>query len=241
MNNLMPTPLQSGCYSNRDERLFSLFSCCLHAKRHPLSDWFWKGVPWRFLELGRTLYFILSSVTMYRHLTFCCTCRPHVLHCFQPWGTWASGIHFRYCFDDLFWSVIIVFVPVLPETACLSPWFIVYLLPCACCQFVVHRIHCYRVLYFPVLPPARINHGIWRNRSTHVVLLLTHSYSVLCLVMICFPSFLIIRGRTGNTEYFRVRIPDIQIFIDHLWVFALGVNEMFKTISIPSESLTLSE
>ncbi|MDQ0152412.1 hypothetical protein EI53_01499 [Fusobacterium naviforme] len=26
-----------------------------------------------FLELGRTLYFILSSVTMYRHLTFCCT------------------------------------------------------------------------------------------------------------------------------------------------------------------------
>ena len=26
-----------------------------------------------FLELGRTLYFILSSVTMYRQLTFCCT------------------------------------------------------------------------------------------------------------------------------------------------------------------------
>lgn len=26
----------SGCYSNRDKRLFSLFSCCLHAKRPPL-------------------------------------------------------------------------------------------------------------------------------------------------------------------------------------------------------------
>ena len=71
-----------------------------------------------------------------------------------------SGIHFRYCFDDLFWSVIIVFVPVLPETACLSPCFIVYLLPCICCQIVVHRIFCCRELYFPVLPPARINHGI---------------------------------------------------------------------------------
>ena len=38
-----------------------------------------------------------------------------------------------------------------------------------CCQFVVHRIHCYRVLYFPILPLARINHRvcrqiIWRNR-----------------------------------------------------------------------------
>jgi len=35
----------------------------------------------------------------------------------------------------------------------------------------------------------------------------THSYSVLRLVTICSPSFLIIRGWTGNTEYFRVRIP----------------------------------
>ena len=34
--------------------------------------------------------------------------------------------------------------------------------------------------------------------------------------MICFPSFLIIRGRTGNTEYFRVRIPDIGGFLDLL-------------------------
>ena len=103
---------------------------------------------------------------MYRYLTFCCTCRPHVLNCFQPWGTWVSGIYFRYCFDDLFPPVIIVFVPVLPETACLSPWFIVYLLPCTSCQIAVHRIPCYRVLYFPVLPPARINHGIWANHLT---------------------------------------------------------------------------
>ena len=142
--------------------------------------------------------------------------KPLKIRHFTPWCFSLSGIHFRYCFDDLFPPVIIVFVPVLPETACLSPWFIVYLLPCACCQFVVHRIHCYRVLYFPVLPPARINHGIWRNRSTHVVLLLTHSYSVLCLATICSPSFLIIRGWTGNTEYFRVRIPDIEGFLDLL-------------------------
>ena len=40
-------------------------------------------------------------------------------------------------------------------------------------------------------------------------------YSVLCLVTICSPSFLIIRGWTGNAEYFRVRIPDTQFFIDH--------------------------
>ena len=33
-------PASSGCYSNRDKRLFSLFSYCLHAKRHPLSDGF---------------------------------------------------------------------------------------------------------------------------------------------------------------------------------------------------------
>ncbi len=26
-----------------------------------------------FLELGRTSDFMLSTVTMYRHLTFCCT------------------------------------------------------------------------------------------------------------------------------------------------------------------------
>ena len=88
-------------------------------------------------------------------------------------------------------------------------------------QSVVLRVNCYRVLHFPILPPARINQLvcrqiIWRNRSTHVVLLLTHFYSVLCLVMICFPSFLIIRGWTGNTEYFRVRIPDIEGFLDLL-------------------------
>ena len=167
---------------------------------------------------------------MYRYLTFCCTCRPHVLNCFQPWGTWVSGIYFRYCFDDLFPPVIIVFVPVLPETACLSPWFIVYLLPCTSCQIAVHRIPCYRVLYFPVLPPARINHGIWRNRSTHVVLLLTHSYSVLCLVMICFPSFMIIRGRAGNTEHFRVTISDMKVFIDQSWTITLA---LFRLIINP--------
>ena len=84
-------------------------------------------------------------------------------HC----GVW--GVHFKYFFDDLFPLVIAVFVPVLPKIDYLSPWFIVYLLPCACCHYVVHRIHCYKVLYFPVLPPARINHGIWANQSDGIV------------------------------------------------------------------------
>jgi hypothetical protein len=86
-----------------------------------------------------------------------------------------------------------------------------------------------------VLPHLQANH--LAESSRRGVLPKTHFYSVLCLVTICSPSFLIIRGRTGNAEYFRVRISDIQIFIDYLCVFALGVNEMFKTISIPSASL----
>ena len=44
----------------------------------------------------------------------------------------------------------------------------------------------------------------------------THSNSVLCLATTCFPSFLIIRDRTGNTEYFRVRISDIEGFLNLL-------------------------
>ena len=139
-----------------------------------------------------------------------------------------SGIHFRYCFDDLFPPVIIAFVPVLPEIDCMSPWFIVYLLPCACCQFVVHRIFCCRELYFPVLPPARINHricgqSIWQSRSTRAVLPMARCYSVLCLVMICSPSFLIIRGRTGNAEYFRVRISDMKVFVDQSGIITLAL------------------
>ena len=82
------------------------------------------------------------------------------------WDSSCTWVHFKYFLDDLFPLVIAGFVPVLLEIDCLSPWFIVFLLPCACCQFVVHRIHCYRVLYFPVLPPARINHGIWANHLT---------------------------------------------------------------------------
>ena len=115
-----------------------------------------------------------------------------------------------------------------PEIACLSPWFIVYIMPCACCQIVVHRVNCYRVSNFLIPPPARINHRIyrqiiWRNRSTHVVLLLTHSYSILCLVTTCSTSFLIIRGRTGNAEYFRVKIPDRKVFVDQSRIITLAL------------------
>ena len=74
-----------------------------------------------------------------------------------------------------------------------------------------------------VLPnPASCQNQSPRLQANHLaesarcgVLPKTYSYSVLCLVRICFPSFLILRGWTGNTEYFRVRIPDIQFFIDH--------------------------
>ena len=104
-------------------------------------------------------------------LYFCCTFYFQRLKTLdftacRPSNSSSSGIHFKYFLDDLFPLVIAGFVPVLPEIDYLSPWFMVYLLPCACCQFVVLRIHCYRVLYFPVLPPARINHGIWANHLT---------------------------------------------------------------------------
>ena len=62
-------------------------------------------------------------------------------------------------------------------------------------------------------PRLQANHLAESSRCG--VLPKTYSYSVLCLVTICSPSFLIIRGRTGIAEYFRVRIPDIQFFIDH--------------------------
>ena len=62
-----------------------------------------------------------------------------------------------------------VFVPVLPEIACLSPWFIVYVMPCVCYQNVVNQIHCYSVLHFPVLPPARINYRVCGQSSGGIV------------------------------------------------------------------------
>ena len=74
-----------------------------------------------------------------------------------------------------------------------------------------------------VLPnPASCQNQSPRLQANHLaessrrgILPKTHSCSVLCLATICSPSFLIIRGWTGNAEYFRVRIPDTQFFIDH--------------------------
>ena len=51
----------------------------------------------------------------------------------------------------------------------------------------------------------------------------THSHSVLCLATICSPSFMIIRGRTRNAEYFRVRIPDTKVFVDQSGIITLAL------------------
>ena len=109
--------------------------------------------------------------TVGKSLVNWCVCTSETLcfkRFFRLWSS-LSGIRFRYCFDDLFPPVIIVFVPVLPEIDCLSPWFIVYIMPCVCGLIVVHQLNCYSVLHFPVLPPSKINHCIfgqiiWRNR-----------------------------------------------------------------------------
>ena len=53
----------------------------------------------------------------------------------------------------------------------------------------------------------------------------THFHSVLCLATICSPSFMIIRGRTGNAEHFRVRISDITkvclFFLKFLYMYRM--------------------
>ena len=56
------------------------------------------------------------------------------------------------------------------------------------------------------------------------------SHSVLCLVTICSPSFLIIRGRVGNAEYFRVRISDMRVFVDQSGIITLAISSDFQFI-----------
>ena len=73
----------------------------------------------------------------------------------------------------------------------------------------------------PFLPRLRANH--LAESSRHGVLPKTHSYSVLCLVTTCSPSFLIISGRTGNAEYFRVRISDMKVFADQSRIITLAL------------------
>ena len=68
---------------------------------------------------------------------------------------------------------------------------------------------------------------LWANHlaesSRCGVLPKTYSYSVLCLVTICSPSFQIIRGRTGNAEYFRVKISDMKVFVDQSGIITLAL------------------
>ena len=42
----------SGFFSNRDERLFSLFSCCLHEKKAPLFRLILKRSALKFFGIG---------------------------------------------------------------------------------------------------------------------------------------------------------------------------------------------
>ena len=70
-------------------------------------------------------------------------------------------------------------------------------------------------------PHLQANHLAESSRCG--VLPKTYSHSVLCLVTICSPSFQIIRGRTGNAEYFRVRIPDMKVFADQSRIITLAL------------------
>ena len=70
-------------------------------------------------------------------------------------------------------------------------------------------------------PRLQANHLAESSRCG--VLPKTYSHSVLCLVTICSLSFLIIRGRTGNAEYFRVRIPDMKVFADQSRIITLAL------------------
>ena len=70
-------------------------------------------------------------------------------------------------------------------------------------------------------PRLQANHLAESSRCG--VLPKTHSYSVLCLVTTCSPSFLIISGRTGNAEYFRVRISDMKVFADQSRIITLAL------------------
>mgnify|MGYP000896852586 CR=1 FL=1 len=70
-------------------------------------------------------------------------------------------------------------------------------------------------------PRLRANHLAESSRCG--ILRKTHSCSILCLATICFPSFLILRGRTGNAEYFRVRILDMKVFADQSRIITLAL------------------